>query len=139
MHGLLILQLLAFDPTESYLDLTPHELAEKRRSLLEERPSLAPPIIALVFASVGGFAATWMGFDAQSRFAGGCYSLFDGGPTKCYAAAILGTLAAGALVYGTLLLLQHIPVHNSITARIEEVEALLDLYRPPPAQPAPPP
>jgi hypothetical protein len=124
MTSLLLLQLLAFEPSDSYVDLAAPQLLEKRRVLVEERPGLVSPAAT---ASVGllpfGGGVTWLVLTAMTP--GSCQFAMG----SCVGAGALTLLGAAAVTFGVVWLIQRLGIRSAIGARIDEINDLIDLKR----------
>jgi hypothetical protein len=132
MVSALILQLLASDPNESYSALQPPALLEKRRFLMEEKPGLAAP-----FATMGGgIVLLGAGAALATAMAISSYGCAYGQEGACYTGGTIATVGLAAVTFGLVWLIHRLGARSSISARVEEINDLLDLKRAQPAEPA---
>jgi hypothetical protein len=124
MLSLVIVQLLAFDPAETYGALSVEPLLEKKRLLLEERPTFVAPTLVILT----GFAATASGgatlgaaFTGPSR---GCSS-FGGSDSLCIGGGVATAVGVAAFTFGLVWLLRRIELWKVITARVGEIDGLV--------------
>jgi len=124
MLALAVFQLLAFDPAETYGALGVEPLLEKKRMLLEERPTFAAPALVILtgFAAMASGGATLgAAFTGSSR---GCSS-FGGGDSLCIGGGAAAAVGAAAFTFGLVWLLRRIELWKVITARIGEIDGLV--------------
>ncbi len=133
MIGLIVLQLLAYDPTETYGELSVEKLLEKKRMLVEERSTFAgPTLTALAGFTVFGVGAALLvtAFTSNNK---SCDRY--GNESLCYAGGATAAVGAAALTFGLVWLLKRIDAWTAITARIGELDGLVDYKRSRPAAP----
>jgi hypothetical protein len=126
MISLVVLQLLTFEPTESYSGLAPPQLLEKRRMLAEERPGIAAPITvsaAGLFPLAGGTTLILLNTLNNGRCG---YE-----PGWCAGGGVLAFVGVAAITFGIIWLIQRLGVRSAIAARVDEINDLLELKRQP--------
>lgn len=112
------------DENERYGDLAAPQLLEKRRLLLEERPSFGVPITLAVLGLLpiaGGGSAVGL---ALSKNFGQANSSIIAGATV---GGVLILAGAAMIVVGVKWLLDRMDLRNKINLRVDEIDQLLEL------------
>ncbi|MFT3840665.1 MAG: hypothetical protein QM723_26990 [Myxococcaceae bacterium] len=114
----------ALDETERYGDLASPQLIEKRRLLLEERPSFGVPITLAVLGLLpiaGG--GTVAGLAVAEKFGNAQSSMIAGATVG----GVLILVGAAMIVVGVKWLLDRMDLRNKINLRVDEIDQLLEL------------